>query len=259
MFKKLSTLLAKYALSNEKFCLFMISAALLAVPLTSSQAQGVVISATPPCDRGLNNRAVRCEVSARCKMSANLYSLLDAWVRTDKFCPFNVVYNYAYAGKSANLTGVVFGGSSQLGSGGGPMMEYSYFTFSCAGIKHNTQDVIRTCPEPSGGAGGYIAENSIQFPMPTTQSECRAYGWNWDSSSFMCEPVTAEQRCSNNGGSFNFSSGECEPGGGGNSCVNSGEACITGLGCCDGLCGSNNICGYGEVPSSSCPVLIDVL
>lgn len=232
----------------------MISGVLLAVPIVSSQAQGIITS-SGPCSRGLPNKPVYCGVWAQYE-DVYVKLTLSGGVTMNKRCPFNSTYNDAYADAAVDRSGIVYGGNGHLGGASGTLLEYFYVHGSWAGVKSVNQKVLQPCPGPSGGAGGYIAENFIQVPTPSTQSECQSYGWSWNASAFTCQPFTDEEACFNNGGSFDSSSGECVPSG--SSCANSGDPCVTGLDCCDGLCGSNGVCGYGEAPPG-CPILIDVL
>lgn len=148
MFKRLSTRLAK--LSNKKVRLFLISAALLAVPLESSQGQLTVVTGSPPCSRGLLNAPVRCDVWARCE-SSTLRVILRADITMYKTCPGFSVFNDAYADIAVNRTGVVYGANAHLNSQPGPLLDFKYVQYSCAGGRTVSEGSGIPCPEHQVG------------------------------------------------------------------------------------------------------------
>lgn len=120
MFRKLSSWSADCEFSKEKLRLFIISAALLAFPFVSSQAQVVVSS--PTCIRGLNNIRATCTGWARCQSPLFYSIMLRGFMSTYKKCPGYTVHNYASVYKLDNLTGIGVDGQTYLYSGGGPTL-----------------------------------------------------------------------------------------------------------------------------------------
>lgn len=123
MFRQFSHRNAGFKLLHKNLLLLMISAAMLAFPLTSSLAQ--VIRSSPPCIRGLNNQRAICTGWVVCD-SAYFTTTVYGSMSVYQACPGYTVHNYAAVYKLVNSTGIGADGQTHLYSGGGPTLTFRY-------------------------------------------------------------------------------------------------------------------------------------
>jgi hypothetical protein len=184
------------------FLNFMLTAALLALPFLSAQAQRILQS--KPCFQAWPNTLAKCKGFILCD-NGNRYTLVTGTAISAKSCPGWVVWNQATVTPQPLSLATKAWSTLQVPSG--IPLDTRSSNCTCTGVKTTLSARINSCPT-SPIAGSDRAENSVFDNSPSTSAACLAAGMFWSSFYQTCFEQS-EDGCELGDGFWDFTSSTC--------------------------------------------------